>query len=127
MCSCCLSILLSAITRKTAEFYSFEDTYFHYLVPEDIEEESSDEEWHGKLAALEKTIKFEGERNNNALGGPSAHYLRRMILQLMFCLEIRRDVKDELAAMFDRMRKVEETMGAMRTDVNQILQKLAGP
>ena len=36
-------------------------------------------------------------------------------------------MKHELAAVLDRMRKVEETMGAMRTDVNQILQKLAGP
>ena len=43
--------------------------YFHYLVPEDTEEESSDEEWHGRLIAVERTVKSEAGKNRKAFGG----------------------------------------------------------
>ena len=42
---------------------------FHYLVPEDTEEESSDEEWSGRLIALERIIKSEALKHKKALGG----------------------------------------------------------
>ena len=45
----------------------------------------------------------------------------------MFCSEIRRHTKDELIAVFDRMRKMEETIGDMKTAMDQILQKVASP
>ena len=64
--------LLWVISSKNAEFYSFEDTHFHYLIPEDLEDESSDKEWHGKLATLERTIKSEAGKSNRAFEGQSS-------------------------------------------------------
>ena len=55
----------------------------------------------------------------------------------MLYSEIRQNTKNELIAVFDRLRKMEETMGEMRkmdetmsdmkTAIDQILQKLASP
>ena len=63
--------LLWVIHRKNTELEKIKGTYFHFLVPEYCEEESSDEEWHGKLVALERTIKSEAKLHNKALGGQS--------------------------------------------------------
>ena len=62
-------ILFRATYEKYKEMKASEGYYFHYLVPEDIEEESSDEAWHGKLSAIEKTIKSEAGKYKKALGG----------------------------------------------------------
>ena len=48
---------------------SVEDSSFHFLVPEGIEEASSDDEWHGRLIALERTMNSKAEKTNKALGG----------------------------------------------------------
>ena len=60
---------LSVIHRKNKEYEKFDEMYFHFLIPEDTEEESSAEEWHGKLVALERTIKSEAGNTNRDLGG----------------------------------------------------------
>ena len=46
-----------------------ERDYFHYLIPEAAEEESSDGVWHGKLIALARTFKSEARENKKALEG----------------------------------------------------------
>ena len=61
--------LLWVIRRKNRELDKIKGTYFHFLVPEYCEEESSDEEWHGKLVALERTIISEARKHNKSLGG----------------------------------------------------------
>ena len=61
--------VLWVIRRKNTELDKIEGTYFHFLVPEGVEEGSLNEEWHGKLAAIKKTIRFEAGKNNKALGG----------------------------------------------------------
>ena len=61
--------VFSAIHRKNTELGKIGGTFFHYLVPEDIEEEPYDDEWHGKLVSLERTIKSEAGKNEKALGG----------------------------------------------------------
>ena len=117
--------LLSVIHRKTKELVKLDEVYFHFLIPEDTEEESSTEEWHGKLVALKRTIKSEAGNTNRTLGGQFIHYLRlKDRHSMVFCSEIRRNTKDELAAVFDRMRNMEESVGEMKTAVDQILQKL---
>ena len=46
-----------------------EKSYFHHLVPEAAEEGSSAGAWHGKLDALDRTIKSEAGKNKKALEG----------------------------------------------------------
>ena len=61
--------LLRATRERFKEMSEPNGRFFHLLVPQDIEEESSDEEWHGRLVALEKTIKSEAGKHKKALGG----------------------------------------------------------
>ena len=45
------------------------NSFFHFLVPEDTEGESSDDQWHGRLIALERTIKSVAGKNEKAFAG----------------------------------------------------------
>ena len=61
--------LFRATHDKYNEIYMAGGAYFSYLVPEVAEEESSDEAWHGRLIALERSIKSESGKHKKALGG----------------------------------------------------------
>ena len=54
---------------RLAEISLAGNSFFHFLVPEDTEGESSDDEWHGRLIALERTIKSVAEKNEKAFEG----------------------------------------------------------
>ena len=106
--------------------------YFHYLVPENKNEEaSSDEEWNGRLAKLERAIKMEALHTEQSLAGNftgqlSVHSKEMKELKAM-CSETA-SLVDKMAHQSDETeswkKNMEERMDKMEASIAQVLQKL---
>ena len=98
--------------------------YFHFLVPEVDELKSHDDEWHGKLVAMERTIKSEGQKIKRRLKEQHILTDKKIDELAAHCSKIDKETTENKLQEENWRRHVEERMDRMETAIYQILQKL---
>ena len=98
--------------------------YFHYLVPEGNGLESSDDEWHGKLVAMERTIKSEAQKTDRSLKEQLALVHWKMDELTAQCSRLDKEATENKLQEKNWRCHVEERMDRIESVLGQILQKL---
>ena len=98
--------------------------YFHFLVPEVDELKSHDDEWQGKLVAMERTIKSEGQKIERRLNEQHTLTDKKIDELAAHCSKIDKETTENKVQEENWRRHIEERTDRMETAMHQILHKL---
>ena len=101
-----------------------ERNYFHYLVPGVNGLESIDDEWQGKLVAMERTIKSEARMTERNLKEHLSLVDKKMDELTARCSKYDKEATENKLQKENWRCHVEERMDRLESALGQILQKL---
>ena len=101
-----------------------ERNYFHYLVPGVNGLESIDDEWQGKLVAMERTIKSEAQKTDRSLKEHLSLVHWKMDELTAQCSRLDKEVTENKLHKENWRCHVEKKMDRLESALGQILQKL---
>ena len=111
-----------------------EGGYFHYLVPEVNGLESREDEWQGRLVAIERTVKFEVQKISRSLKEPLALLDKKMepiaLLEKKMeeltahCSKVDKETTQDKLQEENWRRRLEDRIDRLESAIDHILQKL---
>ena len=96
--------------------------YFHFLVPEVNGLEAHDDEWQGKLVAMDRIIKSEARKIERSLKEQHALTDKKMDELTAQCSKL--DMETTENRLHEELCHVKERMDRLETAMDRVLQKL---